>query len=392
MINAMEREQKKVKGLIGSCKTANQITMGNQQRKSSLFLNKAKRSTTKVFLSLGRKQRTSNCFVIIVGRRYSLTFGETQSSLKTMQKLFTLYKITTPDGFFYIGVTSNLEERISSHCKQSAQFKSAIGAKILEWGKDRLKVEVIKQFTDLSQALQAEALIADPTDPYCLNIIKGGGQPPSYGQTKKPIKIDGIVYPSIQEASSALGLTRHQLDRLIKLDKIDFEFMPKTTLNLKGKKQSVKKQVMFDGKAYNSYKEVCSLFNLSKDEYIKARKHFGRDHITLEEVQSLRIGKKTTIVNGLEYSSRRKAIESGQITSYELYKRINKKKTSPSKVSVGQIDIESGMTIETYSSLSEAAKSIGAKTSSKICQCCRGQRNTAYGYKWVYLSDPRVAN
>lgn len=305
-----------------------------------------------------------------------------------------LYRISFPDNSFYIGVTNNVERRVKAHSQDSAQYRSAVGAKIAKQGEDTLSIKILGEYPCKEEALIAESQAVNDKDPLSLNIIEGGGCPPSYGQAQKPISVKGERYPSIQAAAAALGLTRAQLDRRIKKGLIESTFLNKpSTIDLKGMVRQPKRQrcVFFGGERYNSYKQVCEKFNLTKDEYLNARKTFDRDHVTLKEIESLRIGKKPISLNGNEYQSRREALEGEKISNYQLYKVINQEVRSASKVEVKQIDSLTGKIVAVHKSLTEASQAVNAPNSSKICMCCRNQRNSAYGFKWEYASDPRVA-
>lgn len=42
---------------------------------------------------------------------------------------------------------------------------------------------------------------------------------------------------------------------------------------------------------------------------------------------------------------------------------------------------------KTFGSVTEAARSVGAKDCSTIVKCCKGKRKRAYGYEWRYAND-----
>ena len=62
-----------------------------------------------------------------------------------------------------------------------------------------------------------------------------------------------------------------------------------------------------------------------------------------------------------------------------------KRKYTPYKKSkrVRQIDISSGEVIKEYCYISEAARAL-KKKDANIRECCKGNRKTAYGYKWEF--------
>ena len=51
-----------------------------------------------------------------------------------------------------------------------------------------------------------------------------------------------------------------------------------------------------------------------------------------------------------------------------------------------QIDLRTGIKINEYYSLTNAAESVNGDRSS-IARCCKGKQNTAVGYKWMYYED-----
>lgn len=61
-----------------------------------------------------------------------------------------------------------------------------------------------------------------------------------------------------------------------------------------------------------------------------------------------------------------------------------KKEKLPSKIAVNQIDINTGEIIQTFESAMAAARFLGKSKGSHITEVCKGNGNTAYGYKWEY--------
>ena len=57
--------------------------------------------------------------------------------------------------------------------------------------------------------------------------------------------------------------------------------------------------------------------------------------------------------------------------------------------SVRQICKETGSKLETYSSLSAAARAVGLSSGSSICDCLNGRALSAGGYRWEYVEDER---
>lgn len=55
---------------------------------------------------------------------------------------------------------------------------------------------------------------------------------------------------------------------------------------------------------------------------------------------------------------------------------------------VRQIDPQTGETIQTFSTIVEAARQLGVHATS-IAQCCQGRSKRSYGYKWEYVNGYR---
>ncbi|OAB62767.1 hypothetical protein AY599_12395 [Leptolyngbya valderiana BDU 20041] len=310
---------------------------------------------------------------------------------------YYLYKITTPNQKVYIGVTDDPQERWQHHCQPSSQYKSAIGAAIQKYGKERVNFEILRKFDSEEEALEAEAKIVNKDfvkSKNTYNLCRGGGKPPKNKANAKAIKIDGIVYPSIHEAAIALGYSRAQIDRKIALKLFEFEFVEEAPKNSELKQKGKQKRdnlvrsprvVYFNGETFPSYREACQKYGLSKDELLKCRKALGRDHITLKEVLSLRVGKKPIEIDGVLYSSRQEAKEK---TGLSMYKILEIAKGYPSqnrkRKRVAKICLETDEVLQIFETMTQAAQAVGAASASKICMCCKGQRQKAHGYKWSY--------
>lgn len=65
-------------------------------------------------------------------------------------------------------------------------------------------------------------------------------------------------------------------------------------------------------------------------------------------------------------------------------------KNNPNSKAVLKIDKETNEVLEEYESVTEASKSLDGKKNtvvSKVSLVCRGERNTAYGFKWKYKNE-----
>jgi|GEM_PF-6407303 len=310
---------------------------------------------------------------------------------------FYLYQITTPNQKIYIGITSNPEQRWHNHCQPSSEYRSAIAAAIQKYGKENVKFEILQTFDSEADALKAEAKIVDEDfvkSKNTYNLCLGGGKPPKIKPNAKAIKINGVVYATLDQAAICLGYTRSQIDRRIKLNQIDYEWveesLEKNNQDKIKRKNLVKtpRLVYFNNETFASYKEACKKYNLTKDELLNCRRKLGRDHVTLEEVLSLRIGKKPIEIDGIRYSSR---VEAKKKTGLSMYKILEIAKGGSSqrfdKKKVAMICLETEKVLQIFPSMTQAAKFVKAASTSKICMCCKGERQKAHGYKWSYIED-----
>lgn len=309
---------------------------------------------------------------------------------------FYLYKITTPNQKIYIGVTDNPQERWSHHCNPSSKYRSAIGAAIQKYGKENVQFEILQAFDSEEDALKAEAKIVDKEfvkSKNTYNLCLGGGKPPKIKPRAKAIEINGIIYSSISEAAICLGYTRNQLDRRVKLNLIDYQWVEQPSNKGQGeteRKNLVRnpKVVHFNNETFSSYKQACKKYNLTRDELLNTRNKLGRDHVTLEEVLRFRIGRKPIEIDGVLYSYRTEAQEKTGLSMYKILE-IAKGASSQNlnKKQVAMICLETHKVLDIFESMTQAAKFVKAASASKICMCCKGQRQKAYGYIWSYWED-----
>ena len=76
----------------------------------------------------------------------------------------------------------------------------------------------------------------------------------------------------------------------------------------------------------------------------------------------------------------------GRILSDETKQKIGNANKWHRIKSINCYDL-SGKFINTYLSVGEATRQLKVKSSSLIAQCARGERKTAYGYKWKYANE-----
>lgn len=73
-----------------------------------------------------------------------------------------------------------------------------------------------------------------------------------------------------------------------------------------------------------------------------------------------------------------------QLHAYKHGLNIRSEKAGKAKIPVVKIDKTTNEIIESYPSISEAAKANGIKKPSNISLVCRNKRKTCNGYKWAY--------
>lgn len=140
-------------------------------------------------------------------------------------KMYKVYKLSFIDGSYYVGVTSDIWERIYYHETDSGR---PVISKICKFGVKKMGIQILLDGT-LDECLELEASLITPdvvnNDKKCLNRIPGGSYGPftSYAnpmnsvsskqkmiesQDCKPVIIDGVEYYGVREASRRLGISR----------------------------------------------------------------------------------------------------------------------------------------------------------------------------------------
>lgn len=71
---------------------------------------------------------------------------------------------------------------------------------------------------------------------------------------------------------------------------------------------------------------------------------------------------------------------------YKVIKENQEETKKPHKLSVNQLDKETGEILATYESACAAARALGKSGGNHITEVCRGINKTAYGYRWEYAA------
>lgn len=118
---------------------------------------------------------------------------------------------------------------------------------------------------------------------------------------------------------------------------------------------------------------------------------FNKDKILVAEYKNIPEAAKAVGISqsilGQELNKEIKTLSGGFYWSYDKVLREVKNYTHTGKSKpVNQYDLN-GKFINSYSSTGEAARSIGAKASSHIGECCRGKIKSYKGFVWRYVED-----
>jgi group I intron endonuclease len=95
-------------------------------------------------------------------------------------------------------------------------------------------------------------------------------------------------------------------------------------------------------------------------------------------------GKKHSEVARRKMSENRKGIKHSDETKKKMSE--SKKGKISNQVAVVQLT-KDGEYVNQFPSAKEARDFLNKKNASNITYCCRGKRETAYGYRWMYLRD-----
>lgn len=69
----------------------------------------------------------------------------------------------------------------------------------------------------------------------------------------------------------------------------------------------------------------------------------------------------------------------------------NKKYSGKGK-KINKLDRFTNAILDTYDSISEACNDLGVPGIGLVSLCCKGKRDTAYGYKWEYVVEESIEN
>ena len=154
-------------------------------------------------------------------------------------------------------------------------------------------------------------------------------------------------------------------------------------INSDGVKRLWKGRVLRPAKGSNGY-FFCNLCKNGKTEnkciHRLVAETFIPNPSNLPQVNHKDENKENNCVDNLEWCDSKYNNNYGSRNKRDAEKKLNSPKLSKP---VLQIDNEKGVIISEYPSTMEAERQLNIY-SSAISKCCRGERKTAYGYKWRY--------
>ena len=119
----------------------------------------------------------------------------------------------------------------------------------------------------------------------------------------------------------------------------------------------------------NIVKEICEFYNQHPNMYI-------RDIAKIFSVHPITVGKRLKQGNEFGWCKYDKNIQFNR----------NRSKIARENYGKGVVRIGYNGTEVYYKTLIDAARALGKKSSSAICQCCKGILPHAYGYRWRYVN------
>lgn len=254
-----------------------------------------------------------------------------------------IYKYTSPSGKSYIGQTINEARRRKEWFNilvPYTQPSSKIDYARSKYGPDSFSYEVLYQgfYWNSSQAKQALNVL----EVYFIGVFNTYNN--GYNLTIGGDSIAG--YRHSQESKEKMSIARKGR-RISDTQKL------KISIALKGRKHSQE----------------------TKDKIGKAHKGAKRPAGTGQKISRALLGRILT-------EEQKRNISKGHI-GIKYSQECIKKRIEKRKKAVLMLDLD-GRILNEYPSIKEAAYSLNRKSCSSICQACKGQIPTAYGYIWKY--------
>lgn len=172
-----------------------------------------------------------------------------------------------------------------------------------------------------------------------------------------------------------------------------------------GKVKALEKQI-WNGKAYLHFPEKIRILNCDKDGYLnvtlykRGKSKTFKVHRLVAEAFIPNPKNKPTVnhkdgdktnnyVTNLEWATNQENIQHAYRTNLmsqsgennAMYGRLGA--DNPNSIPIIQLNKYTNQKIKEYDSMASAGRELGVNVS-KICECCKGRRLSAYGYKWEY--------
>lgn len=268
---------------------------------------------------------------------------------------YCVYKHTSPSGKVYIGIT---------HLLPRDRWKNGIGYRkqqlfyraIVKYGWENFTHEIVADNLSFSDACAMEiALITehDSTNPNKgYNVCSGGSGAPGFVYTE-----------SLRKATSERSLKmwespeyRRKMCEIARTKWANPEYVERHKLGMARAAQN-------------------SRFRGTRSENAK------RNWANPEYREKVSRGQKIAWTDERRQAAREAMLH--QVVTDDMKTKISEAKIQHSGVSVRKIDPQSGIVVQTYRAVQEAARETGI-SAGNITRCCKGRTQHAGGYRWEY--------
>lgn len=255
-----------------------------------------------------------------------------------------IYKITNSvNGKSYIGQSININKRVKEHfykasCPKDISYFSILHEAIRKYGEEKFYIEVVEEcdYEKLDELERYYIKKFNTLTPNGYNILSGGQQTRAIPNYCKDCG-EQITKEAIYCKPCA---TKHQ----------------KRKVNNIPEPLELAKEIKENG-----FECVGRKFGVSGTTIKKWCKHYAIPYLKDDVVKWY--DNQVGIINVID----------------EQKEKIDQRKQ------VKQIDIKTNEIIAIYESTNAAARALGKKKGTHICEVCNGKLDNAYGYKWEYF-------